>query len=183
MIQMVRLFGVITLHAWRLVIKFKLSSLVLAVMFVSIILFGRGRFNGYYDDSYNESKGIVEHIDLSINNYNFKLVHFISDKNKNLLLTEEEDGFAIKSLSEGYYLFPFHYQKTFSAIKYIAYFGDLGSIRACLYDFNNDNKGYKRKSVLFLDNDRGGIVVNGKPVYPSSLFLESDGDDNSYHNR
>lgn len=177
MMQMVKSFGVTIWNAWKVVINFKVMSVVLLF---SIILLGKGTFNGYFNDTYNESRGIVEHIDLSISNYRFKLTHFVNDKNKNLLLAEEEEGVAIKLFNGKYHLLPLHYQKTFSAIKYIASFDELGSIRACLYDFDKKS----RKRVLFLDNDRGGIVLNGQSVYPSSLFLEGEGHDNSFlHSR
>lgn len=106
-------------------------------------------------------RNITEHTDIKINGIGFNILHYMSDNNAKLIISETLSGIAIRTSLHGYLLIPTHKYKTSNS-------GSLQSIGAilslCSYNTNNHN-------IIFFDGIRGILESNNQLIPLPTIFL------------
>lgn len=105
--------------------------------------------------------GITEHTDIKTDGMSFNILHYMSDKNSKLIISETLSGIAIKTSLNGYLLIPTHKYKTSNS----GSFQSIGSVLfLCSYHIGNNN-------IIFIDGDRGVLENNNQLIPLPTIFL------------
>ncbi|HBA9649599.1 PsaF/MyfF family fimbrial adhesin regulatory protein [Escherichia coli] len=139
----------------------KTPSTIKFIIFILAALLVINNSNNITLFSERTYSGITEHTDIKINGISFNILHYMSDKDAKLIISETLSGIAIKTSLNGYLLIPTHKYKTSNS-------GSLQSIGAvlslCSYHVGNNN-------IIFIDGSRG-ILENDNQLIPlPTIFL------------
>ncbi|HCX5244375.1 TPA: hypothetical protein OZU32_004712 [Escherichia coli] len=106
-------------------------------------------------------KNITEHTDIKINGIGFNILHYMSDNNAKLIISENLSGIAIRTSLHGYLLIPTHKYKTSSS----GSFQSIGSVLSlCSYHAGNHD-------IMFFDGSRGVLENNNQLIPLPTIFL------------
>ncbi|HFL4488088.1 TPA: PsaF/MyfF family fimbrial adhesin regulatory protein [Escherichia coli] len=106
-------------------------------------------------------RSITEHTDIKINGVSFNILHYMSDKNSRLIISETLSGIAIRTSLNGYLLIPTHKYKTSN----LGSFQSIGAVLSlCSYHVSNNN-------IIFFDGSRGLLENNNQLIPLPTIFL------------
>ena len=130
----------------------------LSLTAILLIINNNNNVNVYSEREY---KDIVEHTDIKIDGLRFNILHYMSDNNAKLIISETLSGVALRTSLNGYFLIPLHKYKTSNT-------GTLQSIGSvftlCAYRINNNN-------IVFFDGSRAALSDNNTIITPPTIFL------------
>lgn len=106
-------------------------------------------------------KNITEHTDIKINGVEFNILHYMSDNNAKLIISETLSGIAIRTSLHGYMLIPTHKYKTSNS----GSFQSIGAVLSlCSYHASNHD-------IIFFDGSRGVLESNSQLIPLPTIFL------------
>ncbi|HDL6960911.1 TPA: protein psaF [Yersinia enterocolitica] len=150
----------------------KISSWVLiTIAFIITLLLIYSYKNLYY---YAEMKydSNTEHIDVRVNGLKFDILHYIIDKDSQLILSEEMSGISLRKPWGRYLFFPLNSYQSAANGQPKGSLKSLGSpLSVCIYEVDNP----KKNIVSFFNGDRGFIEINSETIHLSSLLLGWEG--------
>lgn len=141
----------------RMKISFTTTFIILLFV-VLLIINNNNNITLFSERTYSD---ITEHTDIKINGVSFNILHYMSDKNLRLIISETISGIAIKTSLHGYLLIPTHKYKTSNS----GSFQSIGSVLSlCFYHTNGHN-------IIFFDGSRGVLENNNQLIPLPTIFL------------
>lgn len=115
---------------------------------------------------------INEHLDIHFKWPKVKIMHLISDREKNIVLSENLGGFYYRNPFTGSYniIITNRNHITKNEVN-AASLNQQDVVSACIYNVN-------KNVIIFFDETRGGVKINDKNINLSSLFL---GNETEFH--
>ena len=91
-------------------------------IFATLLIIGNNNDITFFSE--RTYKNITEHTDIKKNGFGFNILHYMSDDNAKLIISETLSGIAIRTSLHGYLLIPTHKYKTSSS----GSFQSIGSV-------------------------------------------------------
>ncbi|HBC1707599.1 TPA: hypothetical protein ICA47_004382 [Escherichia coli] len=131
---------------------------IISILPVLLIINNNNNITIFSERTYNN---ITEHTDIKIDGISFKILHYMSDNNTKLIISEILSGIAIRTSLHGYLLIPTHKYKTSSS----GSFQSIGSVLSlCSYHTKNYD-------IIFFDGSRGVLENNNQLIPLPTIFL------------
>lgn len=139
----------------------KISSTMTFIIpiFAALLIINNGNNMTLFSE--REYKNITEHTDIKINGIGFNILHYMSDNNEKLIISETLSGIAIRTSLHGYLLIPTHKYNTSSS----GSFQSIGSVLSlCSYHASNHD-------IIFFDGSRGVLENHNQLIPLPTIFL------------
>ncbi|HCO4747407.1 TPA: hypothetical protein N8W96_003927 [Escherichia coli] len=139
----------------------KISSTMTFIIpiFAALLIINNGNNMTLFSE--REYENITEHTDIKINGIGFNILHYMSDNNEKLIISETLSGIAIRTSLHGYLLIPTHKYNTSSS----GSFQSIGSVLSlCSYHASNHD-------IIFFDGSRGVLENHNQLIPLPTIFL------------